>query len=248
MYINNKKNNTNNGDIMEIFETIIRSIISLVVLFLVTKLIGKRHISQLNLFDYVIGISIGNFSAEMIINLDSEVINGITAILMFGLIAYLFSYLSLKSIEIRRFFYGVPTIIIQDGKILYNNMKKAKMDVNDLLEQCRINGYFDVNEIDYAVLEANGVLSILPKAKYDYVRLKDMNLKGSNQGLCANIIIDGVIMDNNLKSVKKSIKWLKQQIKVKGYDLDDILLATINDDDSVNFYLKERVDSKDILE
>ena len=127
-------------------------------------------------------------------------------------------------------------------------MKKAKMDVNDLLEQCRINGYFDVNEIDYAVLEANGVLSILPKAKYDYVRLKDMNLKGSNQGLCANIIIDGVIMDNNLKSVKKSIKWLKQQIKVKGYDLDDILLATINDDDSVNFYLKERVDSKDILE
>lgn len=233
---------------MEIFQTILRSLISLLALFFVTKMIGKKQVSQLSLFDYVIGISIGNFAAEMTINLDSNEINGIIAVISFGLVAYLLSYLSLKSIKIRRFFYGTPTIIIQDGKILYNNLKRVKMDTNDLLEQCRINGYFDINDIDYAVLEANGVLSILSKPDYDYVKLKDLNLKGTHQGLCANIIIDGNIMENNLKTIKKNTKWLENKIKEKKYKLESILLATIDDDNNLNFYLKDKTTSKDILE
>ncbi len=236
------------GDIMEIWQTIIRSLISLVSLFLVTKIMGKKQISQLSLFDYVIGISIGNFAAEMTINLDSHEMSGIVAMVVFGLIAYSISFISMKSMRIRRFFYGVPTIIIQEGEILLNNMKKAKMDTNDLLEQCRINGYFDISEIDYAILEANGVLSILAKRDYENVKLKDLNLKASRQGLCANIIIDGNIMTNNLKTIKKDEEWLMRQLKIKGYDLDDILLATYDENEKLTFFKKKRTISKDVLE
>lgn len=101
-----------------------RALISLFTLFIVTKLLGKKQVSELSLFDYVIGISIGNFAAEMTINIDSPEINGIWAVIIFGIIAYLVSWVTMKSIVLRRLFIGVPTVIIQDGKILKNNMKK----------------------------------------------------------------------------------------------------------------------------
>lgn len=233
---------------MEIWETILRSLISIVALFLVTKMIGKKQISQLSIFDYVIGISIGNFAAEMTINLESHETNGIIAMAVFGIVAYAISFISMKSMRIRRFFYGVPTIIIQKGLILYNNMKKVKMDVNDLLEQCRINGYFDISQIDYAILEANGVLSILAKPDYENAKLKDINKKVARQGILANIIIDGSVMEENLKIIKKDERWLKQQLKVKGYELDDVLLATIDEKENLIFFKKETTTSKDILE
>ena len=116
----------------EVLTTSYRALISLAVLFLVTKMIGKKQVSELSLFDYVIGISIGNFAAEMTINLESQEINGIVAVLIFGIVAYIVSYITMKSIYLRRFFIGVPTIIIDKGKINYKNMKKFKMDINDL--------------------------------------------------------------------------------------------------------------------
>lgn len=143
-------------DIIEALLIIPRSLLSLFILFLVTKLIGKKQVSELSLFDYVIGISIGNFTAEMTMSLDVQFINGVMALLTFGLFAYLISLLTMKSIRIRRFFIGVPTVIIQNGKIIEKAMKHVMIDINDLLEQCRINGYYDLTQIEYAIMEANG--------------------------------------------------------------------------------------------
>ena len=189
----------------ELFNVVIRGLLSLITLFLVTKLIGKKQVSQLSLFDYVIGISIGNFAAEMTINLESEELYGIIAVLLFGGIAYLVSVGTMKSIKLRRFFMGSPTILIEHGKILQDNFYKVKYDINDMLEQCRVNGYFDISEIDYAIVEANGELSILAKSEYLPVNRNDMKLKVSKNGLCANVIIDGKVMYNNLKKIKKII-------------------------------------------
>ena len=122
-------------NIAELFQTSYRALISLVVLYLVTKMIGKKQVSQLSLFDYVIGISIGNFAAEMTINLESNELNGIWAVILFGLFAYLISILTMKSIWLRRFFMGTPTILIQEGKILESNLKKVKFDINDIIRQ-----------------------------------------------------------------------------------------------------------------
>ena len=233
----------------ELFNVVIRGLLSLITLFLVTKLIGKKQVSQLSLFDYVIGISIGNFAAEMTINLKSEELYGIIAVLLFGGIAYLVSVGTMKSIKLRRFFMGSPTILIEHGKILQDNFYKVKYDINDMLEQCRVNGYFDISEIDYAIVEANGELSILAKSEYLPVNRNDMKLKVSKNGLCANVIIDGKVMYNNLKKINKDEKWLNNELKLKGKDISDIILATVDINDKVVFYERNKgVVSLDVLE
>jgi uncharacterized membrane protein YcaP (DUF421 family) len=225
-------------EIMELLDVILRSLVSLVSLFLVTKLIGKKQISQLSLFDYVIGISIGNFAAEMSINLESEYLHGIVAVVVFGLVAYLVSLLSLKNLKLRRFFMGDPTMLIQDGKIIHKGLKKARFAVNDLLEECRIKGYFDLKEIDYALMEANGDISFMPKIDYQNPKLKDLNIKKNKSGLCANIIIDGQIMHKSLEEMKKDVKWLNHELSVKGVKLENVLLATLDLQENFEVYEK----------
>ena len=156
----------------------------------------------------------------------------------------------MKSIILRRFFIGTPTVLIQNGKILINSLKKTKLDINDLLEQCRVSGYFDISQIECALLEANGQLSILPKGEYLPVTISDMKLKPQNQGLCANVIIDGKIMFKNLKMIGKNETWLKKELKVKGYkELNDILLVTIDNNEKILVYEKNsNIDAINILE
>ena len=223
----------------EILDVVIRAIVSLITLFLITKLLGKKQVSQLSLFDYVIGISIGNFAAEMTINVESQFLDGIVAVLVFGLVAYLISIATIKSIYLRRYFMGIPTILIQHGNIIYRNLKRVKFDINDLLEECRGNGYFDVNDIEYALMEANGKVSILPTDEARPVNTKDMNLKQKKQGLCANLIIDGKIMNKSLENINKDRNWLEHELKVRGKKLDKILLATFDVNEKLSIYEKD---------
>lgn len=237
-------------DWIEVLDVIIRSLLSLVTLFLVTKMLGKKQVSQLSLFDYVIGISIGNFAAEMTINTDSQYLNGIVSVIMFGLVAYIVSIATMKSIHLRRYFTGVPTILIQNGKILQKNMRKVKFDINDLLEECRSAGYFDLNEIEHAIMEVNGKLSILPKSQFKPLTPKDMNLKVEQEGLVANVIIDGKIMPKNLENMNKNKEWLEKEMKVKGYtNFHDVLLATLDKNEKLTVYERNAdLKARDVLE
>lgn len=237
-----------NKEIIELLDVILRCIISLITLFFVTKMIGKKQVSEFSLFDYVIGISIGNFAAEMALNLDSDYLHGTIAVIVFGLVSYIVSLITLKNLKARKFFIGDPTIIIEDGKILYKNLKKTKIDINDLLEEARINGYFDIFQIDYALMEANGKISFLPKTDYQSPLNKDLKNQTDKTGLCANLIVDGKIIKESLKIMHKDEKWLKHQINVKGYKLEDIILATLDLKENFKVYGKN-VNSKtyDIL-
>mgnify|MGYP004554882561 CR=1 FL=1 len=225
-----------------------RAIISLVTLFLVTKMLGKKQVSQLSLFDYVIGISIGNFAAEMTVNLDSNILHGTIAVIIFGLIAYIISIGTMKSILLRRFFSGVPTLIIEDGKFLKEGLKKVKFDINDFLEQAREQGYFDISEIAYAVMESSGKISIMPKSEYSAVINKDMKIKKEKASMPASIIIDGNIMEENLKKYGKTRKWLEQQLKNKHKTVDSIFLATIDKNDNLVLFDQTNHKATDVLE
>ena len=229
-----------NINVVELKSVLLRALSSLLVLFLVTKILGKKQVSQLSLFDYVIGISIGNFAAEMTINLESEEFYGILAVIIFGLIAYLVSILTMKSIKLRRFFMGTPTILIQNGKILDNNFHKVKYDINDMLEQCRIKGYYDISDIEYAIVEANGELSVLPKETKRHLTPCDMQLNVKKEGLCANVIIDGKVMKQNLSIINKDEEWLNHELKIKGKNLKDVLLATVDVNEKVIFYERNK--------
>ena len=237
-------------NITQLDDVIIRALFSLITLFLVTKMLGKKQVSQLSLFDYVIGISIGNFAAEMTTNIEIQFINGIVAVLLFGFVAYLVSILTMKSIVLRRFFMGTPTVLIEKGKLLEKGLKKVKFDMNDLLEECRGNGYFDINQIEYAIMEANGKISILPKSDYKPLTVADMQLKVPQERLCANVIIDGKVMHKNLENMNKNEKWLLHELKIKGYTkLESILLATLDSNDKVNIYEKNHDEKiKQVLE
>lgn len=234
----------------ELLMVIPRSLIALIFLYFITKMIGKKQVSELSLFDYVIGLSIGNFVAEMIVNMDVPYIYGLVAITTFGLFAFFINIITLKSMILRRFIIGTPTIIIQNGKLLEKNLKKSKMDINDLLEQTRIGGFFDINEIEYAILEANGKLSIMPKSINAPLTPKDMNLKPDKKDLVANVIIDSKIMMDNLNQMNKNIDWLEQELKVKGYrDKDKILLATLDINEKLVVYEKNNnLEPHNILE
>ena len=236
------------GDIMDLLQVSFRAFLSLVTLFLVAKIIGKKQVSQLSLFDYVIGISIGNFAAEMTINIDSDIMFGTIAVLIYGVVAYLINVLTMKSIVLRRFFMGKPNMVIRDGVILEGGLKTVKFDINDLLEQCRSMGYFDVSEIAYALVESDGKLSILPKAENKPVTIKDMDIKVKSSSMCANVIIDGNIMELNLKEMGKSKDWLVNKLKSLGKNSSDILLATLDNSDNLVTFMKNDLKANDMLE
>lgn len=225
-------------EIIDLLDVIARCLVSLITLFLVTKMIGKKQVSQFSLFDYVIGISIGNFAAEMAINLDSSYLHGTVAVIVFGLVAYLVSIVTMKSLKIRKIIIGDPNILIKDGKILYSSLKKSKFDINDLLEEARINGYFDISDIDYALMEANGKISFLPKPESQNPTNKDLKVKVNKKGLCINLIIDGQIIDKALKDADKEKKWLIKQLKIKGYKLEEVMLATLDQKENLKVYGK----------
>lgn len=234
---------------MRFLDVILKSLFSIVVLFFVTKLVGKKQVSELSLFDYIIGISIGNFAAEIILDDFDEYLLGLTAMATFGVSAFLVSYLSIKSIGIRRYIFGLPTIIIQDGKILINSMKKVKIDINDLLQQARISGYFDIGEIDFAIMEANGKISFLEKDKYKKPTKSDLSLKANKSSITSNIIIDGNMMNENIKNTDKSIDWFEKTLKVKGYNsYENIILATYKDNKLTIYDKNKNINTKDVLE
>ena len=233
---------------LEAMGIIPRSIISIVVLFFITKLMGKKQASELSLFDYVIGISIGNFTAEMVMDVEGQYINGIIAIITFGVVSFLVSHVTAKSIILRRFLIGTATMIIDNGTILVEGLKKAKIDINDLLEQCRSAGYFDISEISYALMEVNGKLSILPKSDYQVPNLIDLNIKKEKEQLTANVIIDGNLMIHNLENINKSIDWLNKELVKKGHNnYKNILLATVTNN-NLTIYEKNYKKNKKILE
>lgn len=234
---------------MEYIEVILKSLFSIVVLFFVTKIVGKKQVSELSLFDYIIGISIGNFAAEIILDDLNKYFQGLTAMATFGVCAFLVSYLSMKNINLRRYIFGVPTVIIQDGKMLMNSMKKVKIDINDLLEQARISGYFDIGEISYAIMEANGKISFLEKDKYKKPTKSDLSLKPVKESLTSNVIIDTKLMKENIKSTDKSLEWFIKQLKIKGYTTyENILLATYKDNTLTIYNKNENIKTKDVLE
>lgn len=227
-----------------------RTILVLVILFFITKMMGKKQISELNFFDYIVGITIGSIAADISLDIEKDMIAGIAALFIYGGISYIISLVSMKSILARRFFIGVPTVLVEKGKIIESGLKKAKIDVNDLLMEARENGYFNLDEIDYALMEVNGNISFLPKEKEKPATKKDMKIKCSNEGLTVNGIIDGMYMANNMTAINKDKEWLDHELKVNGYDnYDNILLATIDNNYKVTVYEKNvKPDKNTVLE
>lgn len=226
----------------------IRTTTIAIIIFFLTKLLGKKQISQLSLFDYIVGITVGSTVADIALDIEKNFMGGVVSLAIFILIAYGISIATMKSIVFRRFFTGVPTVLVEKGKIIESGLKKCKLDVNELLAEARIQGYFDIDEINYALMEINGAISFLPKEKDKPVTKNDMKIKYDNNELTVNAILDGNYMANNMTTIGKDRKWLDHELKIKGYDsYDKILLATIDSNYKVKVYEKNIMPDKNTV-
>ncbi|MGN1201647.1 MAG: DUF421 domain-containing protein [Eubacterium sp.] len=223
---------------MEFVYVIVLSLVSIGVLFVLTKLIGYRQISEMSFFDYIVGISIGSIAAEMATNVDLEWWKGVTAMVIYGGVGILLSYITQKSLRARKFISGQPIILIDNGKIIKENLNKARVEINDLLTSARGSGYFNLSDIDYAIMETTGKISFMPVPLKRPLNPKDFNFAPQKEGLYINVIIDGCIMDNDLKNAHMTKAELKKQLENKGKKLEDILLATVDINKQLTIYDK----------
>ena len=224
---------------MEYLYIFFLSIGSLIILFFLTKLLGNKEMSQLSLFDYINGITIGSIAAEMATSLEDNFLYPLIAMLVYGLSVFIISILSAKSLKIRRFMTGKSLIVFDNGKIYKGNLKKGKIDLNEFLVQARINGYFDLNSVQTAILESNGKLSFLPKSTQRPATPQDLNLSPEQEKLVTNVIIDGEILNDNLKYTGNNKIWLQRKLKEKGITrAKDVFLATCDSKNILTVYKK----------
>lgn len=223
---------------MEIIKIIFLSIGSLAVLFILTKLMGQREMSQLNVFDYIISITIGSIAAEMATSLEDNFVQPLVAMIVYGLITVIVSILNTKFVRLRPIFSGKTLILYDNGTLFKENFKKAKIDLNEFLMQCRTNGYFYLSDIKTALLEENGKISFLPYSDKRPANPSDLNIKPKDENISTNIILDGKIMYENLHELGHDKIWLDEMLQKQGIiKIDNIFLATYDSDDNLMVYL-----------
>ncbi len=223
--------------------------IAVIYLFLVIKSLGKKQISELNIFDYIIGLSLGNIAAEMTVNDDISILEGLVSMSVYGIFSLIVSFITEKSIYARRLITGEPVVIMEDGKISRVQLKKCKIDINDLLQDARESGYFNISEINYAIMEPSGKISFLPKNKYHSVTPNDMKIKVSEGGIVANLILDGNIMEENIKTIGHDKEWLLKRLAKEGYNnIDELLLVTCDNKEKLTIYKNNEVIDYKVLE
>lgn len=225
---------------MEFLKVIMTALLSVLALFIITRLMGHKQVAQLDFFDYISGITIGSIGAELATELEKP-FRPLIALAVYGVVSVSLSLIAHKLPRTRKYINGTPTILMNNGKIFRRNLKKAKLDLSEFMLLCREQGYFDLNEIQTAIFEHNGKLSILPKASYRPATPDDLNLTVKASHIGVELILDGRIMGENLMRVGRNEKWLSNQLrKQKISDAKHILLGIYHaEEDKLTLYPDE---------
>lgn len=210
----------------KIWVILIYSVVSFCIMFLVAKILGKKQIAELSFIDYVVGISIGSIVANWATDLNTPYEYYLLATAVYFVFSVSITILERKALFLKSFLRGKPLIIVEDGKINYENLKKSKLDINDLLGLCRCKNYFSFEDIEYAIFETNGELSILPKSCKMSPNCQDLNIPKEKSHLQKFIINDGKINKSYLKTINKDEIWLKNKLNIKNKkQLKQIIVA-----------------------
>ena len=210
---------------MDFFRVFITAPISLTVLFLLAKLMGNKQMSELNMFDYINGITIGSIAAELATGEFTDIYDGVMAMVIYSLI-------------LRRFITGKSIIIYDNGKFYNKNLSTAKIDINEILVMCRSKGYFNFDEIQTVILESNGQLSILPKDKNRPLTPDDMKITVLQSGVEAVVIQDGKVLERNLKATGNNIEWLKKELKKQNIKTSEVFIAFCDNNNTLKVHKK----------
>lgn len=224
---------------MEIIKVLLTSILSVGALFAIAKIMGHKQMSQLDFFDYISGITIGSIAAELATELEKP-LKPLIAIAVYGAVAILLSKITSLFPKSRKFINGTPTILMNNGKIYRENLKKAKLDLSEFMVMCRQQGYFNLNDIQTAVFEFNGKLSILPVSKKRPTTPEDLNLSPAPEYIQTEVIMDGRVLDENLKRMGLDDKWLQKQLTTQGYKKpQEVFLALCDNNNQLTVFAME---------
>ena len=225
---------------MDILKVILTSLLSVAALFITTKLMGHKQVAQLDFFDYVNGITIGSIGAELATELESPH-RPLIAIFIYGACSVILNLIAQKLPFSRKYINGTPTILMQNGKLYRKNLKQAKLDLSEFMLMCRELGYFDLGEIQAAVFEHNGRLSVLPKAANRPATPEDLKITAKATFIGTELIMDGFVMKENLLRVGVNEDWLAARIAAQGYEcVKEIFLAVYTrETDTLTLYPNE---------
>ena len=224
----------------------VRTIILYFLIVLIMRLMGKRQIGQLQPSELVVALVIADLAAIPMGNVGIPLLTGIIPILTLFICEALLSYISLKSQPARRFISGKPSIVVEKGKILENELRKQRFNIDDLMEQLRLKDVSDINDVEYALLETGGQISVILKTNKKPVIREDLNINAAYEGLPISLIIDGHINLQNLSIAGHDKNWLAKQLDNSNIkSSDDVLFAYISQDNKFMFQLKDKTKGDD---
>ena len=197
---------------------------------------GHKQMAQLDFFDYITGITIGSIAAELATELESP-LKPLVAMVVYGAVAFSLTILAHKFPRTRKFVNGTPTIVMADGKIYRENMKKAKLELSEFMVLCRQEGYFNINDIQTAIFEYNGRITILPKSEKRPLTPEDMNITPEKAEIDTEIIMDGRILHENLKRLGLNLAWLEKELDKKRYkSAEEIYLGICDSNNNLTLF------------
>lgn len=223
----------------------VRSIIAFLTLIIYTRVLGKQQMGNLTYFDYINGITIGSIAGTFATDLSSKAWIHFVALTIFTIITIIFQYITLKNRTISKLMDSDPTLIIQNGKILEQNLHKMRVKFDELTMMLRQKDVFDITTLDYAILEPDGSLSVVLKPENQPVTAKDMHMHPPKNKLMTEIIIDGLLIKQNLEERNKDTNWLSEQLKKQKVTIQEIAFAAILPNDKLYIDLfKDKITEK----
>ncbi len=218
-----------------------RTVILYLLVVITMRLMGKRQIGQLQPFELVVAIMISELAAVPMQNTGIPLVNGIIPILTLLAAQLLTSFISLKSVTLRAIICGRPSILIENGKINENMLRNEMYSLNDLLEQLRSKNIPNIADVEFAILETNGQLSVIPKSQKRPATPEDFCISTKYEGLPLDLVIDGIVIEKSLKKAGLSEDWLKNELSGQGVkDVREVLFASLDTGGKLYFQLKTK--------
>lgn len=219
-------------------ETALRASLAVVYLFLLAKMIGKRQVSQLTFFEYVVGITIGSLTAQAaLVGGVDTLINSMVALLVFALFSLGSAYFSMKNKVFRNIFEGKSTVLVKDGKIMERNLKKERLTIDDLMEQLRMKNAFKLADVEFALMEPNGRVSVLKKTDKQPLNASQIGLDVRRESEPQVVVMDGEIMDEGLATIGFNRHWLHGELGKQGVTLENVFFAQVDSQGKLNLDL-----------
>lgn len=225
-----------------VWEMTLRSVVTFVVLLLLTRIMGKKQLSQLSYFHYITGITIGSIAGEISAQSETHFINGFIALIWWFVFTMIMSYILLKSKKARKVLDDEPTIIIKEGKILERSLKSLRMHIDDVMMLLREQSVFSIKDVDWAIMENNGQLSILKKTNQLEATKQDAKATLTEpKYFPTDIISDGRLLHDNLEEIDLTEEWVMKKLRKKNIDdVADVFYAQIQTDGSLHIDEREK--------